>query len=37
MTRSRRTGGPVVSFDDDHTAVNAGRLLPATLTERLGI
>jgi hypothetical protein len=36
MSSSHSPGGLVVSFDDDHAVANAGRLLPATLTERLG-
>ena len=37
MSSSHSPGGLVVSLDDDHAVANAGRLLPATLTERLGI
>jgi hypothetical protein len=37
MSSSHSPGGLVVSFGDDHAVAIAGRLLPATLTERLGI
>jgi Transposase DDE domain group 1 len=37
MPSSHSPAGLVVAFDDDHAVANAGLLLPATLTERLGI
>jgi Transposase DDE domain group 1 len=37
MPSSHSRSTLVVAFDDDHAVANAGLLLPATLTERLGI
>ena len=37
MPSSHSSTTLVVAFDDDHAVANAGLLLPATLTERLGI